>query len=103
MLAKRENATPQEAGKQIVPAKREDVLWQETSEEQAASLEMPTRLRIAGQICEGQVLEESPARRDVRVTVIRGGASINGSPPAFFSHSPGARDAFASSCRGQNQ
>lgn len=39
---------------------------------------MPARLRIAGQICEGQVLEASSARRDVRVTVIRGGASING-------------------------
>ncbi|HEX7735231.1 MAG TPA: hypothetical protein VF458_10210 [Ktedonobacteraceae bacterium] len=40
--------------------------------------DVPARLRIAGQICEGQVLEERSARRDVRVTVIRGGASING-------------------------
>jgi hypothetical protein len=39
---------------------------------------MPARLRIAGQICEGQVLEATSTRRDVRVTVIRGGASING-------------------------
>ena len=39
---------------------------------------MPARLRIAGQICEGQVLEGVAGRRDVRVTIIRGGASING-------------------------
>lgn len=38
----------------------------------------PARLQIAGQICEGQQLDASPAKRDVRVTVIRGGASING-------------------------
>lgn len=38
----------------------------------------PARLRIDGQICEGQILEGESARRDVRVTVIRGGASING-------------------------
>ncbi|MGH2510171.1 MAG: hypothetical protein ACRDHZ_22565, partial [Ktedonobacteraceae bacterium] len=36
---------------------------------------MPAHLRIAGQICEGQHLDE---KRDVRVTIIRGGASING-------------------------
>lgn len=40
--------------------------------------EMPARLRIAGHICEGQQLESVSARRDVRVTVIRGGASVNG-------------------------
>lgn len=36
---------------------------------------LPARLHIAGQICEGQRLDE---RRDVRVTIIRGGASSNG-------------------------
>jgi hypothetical protein len=39
---------------------------------------MPARLRIAGQICEGQLFESASTKRDVRVTVIRGGASING-------------------------
>jgi len=38
----------------------------------------PARLQISGQICEGQQLEANPAKRDVRVTIIRGGASING-------------------------
>lgn len=37
--------------------------------------DLPARLRIAGQICEGQQLDE---QRNVRVTIIRGGASING-------------------------
>ncbi|MGH7239225.1 MAG: hypothetical protein ACREHG_04060, partial [Candidatus Saccharimonadales bacterium] len=36
---------------------------------------LPARLRITGQICEGQNLDE---KRNVRVTIIRGGASING-------------------------
>jgi hypothetical protein len=52
---------------------------QDIEDEQALlSPDRPARLRIAGQICEGQVLEGSSARRDVQVTVIRGGASING-------------------------
>jgi hypothetical protein len=38
----------------------------------------PARLQISGQICEGQQLEANSAKRDVRVTIIRGGASING-------------------------
>ncbi|HEU5380303.1 MAG TPA: hypothetical protein VFV38_33175, partial [Ktedonobacteraceae bacterium] len=36
----------------------------------------PARLRISGQICEGR--EARLEKRDVRVTVIRGGSSING-------------------------
>jgi hypothetical protein len=70
-----------------MPAKGEDATPRETDEEQAVAPDMPARLRIAGQICEGQMLEGSPARRDVRVTVIRGGASINGyyySPDALL-------------------
>lgn len=51
---------------------------QSTDEGPPVPPEMPTRLRIAGQICEGQLLESGSTRRDVRVTVIRGGASING-------------------------
>jgi hypothetical protein len=46
--------------------------------EQGSAPGLPTRLRAKGQICEGQVLESGSGRRDVRVTVIRGGASING-------------------------
>jgi phage major head subunit gpT-like protein len=38
----------------------------------------PARLQIAGQICEEQQIEAGSAKRDVRVTVIRGGASMNG-------------------------
>ncbi|MGH2479463.1 MAG: hypothetical protein ACRDHW_07405, partial [Ktedonobacteraceae bacterium] len=49
----------------------------EPGDEQAAisALDAPARLLIAGQIREGQRLDE---KRDVRVTIIRGGASING-------------------------
>src|SRR5579883_600202 len=38
----------------------------------------PARIQISGQIREGQPLDASLEKRDVRVTVIRGGASING-------------------------
>ncbi|HEU5376690.1 MAG TPA: hypothetical protein VFV38_14740 [Ktedonobacteraceae bacterium] len=50
----------------------------DTQGEQNAAPNMPARLRIAGQIREGQRLDASSARRDVRVTIIRGGASLNG-------------------------
>ncbi|MEO7019339.1 MAG: hypothetical protein ABI234_04240, partial [Ktedonobacteraceae bacterium] len=62
----------QQAG-QDVPSPHE----QADLNEQATliSPETPARLLIAGQICEGQHLDE---KRDVRVTIIRGGASING-------------------------
>src|SRR5579884_284183 len=35
-------------------------------------------IRIEGHICEGQQLSSSDEKREVRVTVIRGGASANG-------------------------
>lgn len=35
-------------------------------------------IRIEGHICEGQELHSSSEKREVRVTVIRGGASVNG-------------------------
>ncbi|HZU69959.1 MAG TPA: hypothetical protein VFA09_22000 [Ktedonobacteraceae bacterium] len=35
-------------------------------------------IRVEGHICEGQQFDQGNKRRDVRVTIIRGGASING-------------------------
>lgn len=40
--------------------------------------DLPVRLRISGHICEDQQFDIGAEKRDVRVTVIRGGASING-------------------------
>src|SRR5689334_18993786 len=50
----------------------------ERAEEATRRTDSPARLQISGQIREGQQLDANPAKRDVRVTVIRGGASING-------------------------
>ncbi len=43
------------------------------------SPELPVQsIRVEGHICEGQQFDQGSKHRDVRVTVIRGGASING-------------------------
>ncbi|HJT59410.1 MAG TPA: hypothetical protein VJ761_23075, partial [Ktedonobacteraceae bacterium] len=47
--------------------------------EHPPSSESPAQsIRVEGHICEGQQLEQNSKQRDVRVTIIRGGASING-------------------------
>lgn len=58
---------------------RQDAASADLAEDAPSPPDQPVRLRISGQICEGQQLEASGAdKRDVRVTVIRGGTSING-------------------------
>lgn len=62
-----------------------------SDEDMSPAPDQPVRLRISGQICEGQQLEASGAgKRDVRVTVIRGGTSING-----YYYSPEALQAIS--------